>query len=197
MDIVMRLPRLKPGLLRHPLDGQTLVYSPTTGSIHLLDPTTSCVLDLLEETGWTAEGVVSEISDRLGLIPDPAFLELAINELRSAGLLEEEKADSSEARGIDRRDLIRKLALTGAAALLVPAVATLTATPGYAQGTGANIANGQQCVGTNGGSCASGICVTNTGTPTCCGTATKTGKGGTCVGGGNCCSGTCTGGFCA
>jgi hypothetical protein len=189
------LPRLKNGLLSHHLDDQILVYNPSSESVHLLDQATGSVLELLEEGGWTREGIIFEVAQRIGKEYNSDSLSLALDTLKELDLFEN-NSDQHDVRGVDRREAIRRVAVTGAV-LLIPVVATLTASPGYAQGTGANIANGSPCVGTNGGSCASGICVTNTATPTCCGNATKTGKGGTCTGGGGCCSGTCTGGFCA
>ena len=74
------LPRIRAGLLRHELDGQVLVYDPRHDRVHLLDPTTGCVLELLQEGGWTAEGVIAEVGARLnidadsGLVSHTAFI---------------------------------------------------------------------------------------------------------------------------
>lgn len=152
------LPRIKAGLLRHPLDSQVLVYDPGADKVHLLDPTTAVVLELLEAGGWTREGMAIELKERLGVPPDSAMVSLALHQLRESGLLDEATLPS-RLEDVTRRDLVRKLALTGAAALLVPAIATLTATSAYAAGTLGGI--GASC--TANGNCASNRCCTATG----------------------------------
>ena len=182
------LPRIRPGLLKHPLDKQVLVYDTITDRVHLLDPTTACVLELLEEGGHTAEEISAQIVARLDLAPEAGFLPLAIEELRSADLLDQSTA--MHAPLIDRRELLQKVALSGAAALLIPAVASLTATRGYAQGTapGQGVCNtctsSAQCINSQ---CCNGMCMV---------TCTGNGAGACCNAGTQCASGTCTGGFC-
>ena len=149
------LPRIRSGLLRHALDKQVLVYDSRDDRVHLLDPTTACVLELLEEGGWTPEGITRELSDRLGVTTDPGLLVLALDQLREADLLDQSVHAAASLSSVNRRDVVRKLAMTGAASLLVPTIATLTATPGYAQGS--QLADGAAC-GSNPGRCASGRC---------------------------------------
>jgi len=162
-----RLPRPASGLLKHPLDRQVLVYDTRVDRVHLLDPTTACVLELLEEGGWTPEGITAEIAVRLDISPKEGLFPLALEELRHAGLLDETVAPATPLVDVNRRELVRKLAMTGTAALLVPTVATLTATRGYAQGTVASLGPGRactasaQCIHNN---CCLGIC-SNTGCP--------------------------------
>lgn len=129
------LPRIRPGLLRHSLDRQALVYDSRDDRVHLLDPTTGCVLELLTEGGWTREGIVAELAVRLDVAPDDALVELALEELRKADLLEPTVEVPAALVDVTRRDLIRKLAYTGATAMLIPAIATLTPRRGYAQGS--------------------------------------------------------------
>ncbi len=183
------LPGIRSGLLRHPLDQQVLVYDSRDDRVHLLDPTTACVLDLLEEGGWTREGISAELAVRLNVTPSDGFLSLALDELRKADLLDERVTAPSPLADVNRRELVRKLAMTGAAAFLIPTVMTLAATPGYAQGTlspncapctadaqcaigncnnfGACSENngdrptGGDCSGVGGGACCSGVCLNN------------------------------------
>lgn len=129
------LPRVRTGLLRHTLEAQALVYDSGDNRIHLLDPVTACVLELLEEGGWTSEGISAEIAVRMGFAPNEGFLPLALEELRKAELLETGAEAPTPISDVTRRGLLRKLAVAGAAAVLIPAIATLTSTPGYAQGT--------------------------------------------------------------
>jgi len=149
------LPRLRPGLLRHNLDKQFLVYDPRLDRIHLLDQTTAFVFDLMEGGGYSSDMMTREVAKRSNVAPDPAFVSLALEELRAAGLLDESTALVPELGNATRRDLVRKLALGGAAALLIPAVATLTATRGYAQSS-INQPPDAPCL--SDANCASGIC---------------------------------------
>ena len=164
----MSLPRVRSGLLKHPLDGQMLVYDKKGDRVHLLDPTSACVLDLLTTgDGWTREGLVHEMGERLGIKADSALLTLALDQLAHSDLLEQE-TQPAVLTDVTRRDLVKKLAMTGAAALLIPAVATLTASPSYAQSqfgaggpcsTNANCNTGTCCVTT--GRCQSTPCLPN------------------------------------
>ena len=216
------LPRVRSGLLHHALDKQVLVYDSRDGLVHLLDPATACVMQLLEEGVTTADEIVSQIAIRLDVPRNAEFLPLALDELRKAGLLDL-SAETAPAPlvEVNRRDMIRKLALTGAAAMLVPAVATLTATPGYAQGSaqigiGGSCTQDSQCLApaTNccQGVCQQDACVTGTlgrcescannndcapGAGNCVngtcggGNGSNVPNGGACSGNGNCCSNNC------
>ncbi|HYN81414.1 MAG TPA: hypothetical protein VES88_07930 [Gemmatimonadaceae bacterium] len=196
----MTLPRIRSGLLRHTLDNQVLIYDSRDDRVHLLDPTTACVLELLEEGGWTSEGITAELAVRLSVAPNEAFLPLALEELRNADLLEPTEASPAALVDVPRRDLIRKLALTGAAAMLVPAIATLSATRAYGQaspGVG-TVASCQPCTQDE-------QCADFAGDPTkgcnefnICGQTGQAPLGGACGPGGapNCCTGSCSGGTC-
>ena len=155
------LPRLRPGLLRHELDKQVLVYDPRLDRVHLLDATTAFVFDLLERGEDSLDQMTNEIAWRNNVEPDPAFVSLAFEELRSAGLLDESEALMPALGAVTRRNLVRKLAMSGAAALLIPAVATLTATKGYAQ-LSITGGSGDPCIGSTGCGpglvCCNGIC---------------------------------------
>lgn len=185
------LPSAKAGFLRHDLDGQVLVYDSKDNRVHLLDPTTGCVLELLEQGGWTREGIIWELSSRFGFDKDPAFLELALEALRDAELLVPSPV-APEPIDVGRREVLRKVALAGAAAFMIPAVITLTPQTGLAQSAAGNL--GQCAACTSNAQCASNNCGSDT-VRRACGSA-RTANGGTCNGGGNCCSTVCSGGIC-
>lgn len=214
------LPRVRAGLLRHPLDKQVLVYDSSNGLVHLLDPVTACVLDLLEEGGRLADEITQQVAIRLDVAESADILPLALDELRKANLLDlREVGPLAPLVGVNRRDMLVRLAATGAAVFAVPAIATLTATRGYAQasaqvGIGGACTQVSQCLAPattccNGicqnGSCVVGTldrcssCVNNndcaTGAGLCenniCGGGVKTPNGGLCSGNGNCCSNNC------
>ena len=143
------LPRVRPGLLRHELDGQVLIYDAREDRVHLLDTTTGHVFELLQEEGKTRESIVSELASRMNSIETDSLLQLSLDELRKADLLE--NAAIPAMSDITRRDLLRKVGLAGAAAVLIPAIATLTATSAYAQAS--CLANGAVCRAAGGISC--------------------------------------------
>lgn len=130
------LPRVRPGLLRHRLDEQTLVYDPRDDKVHLLDPTTACVLDLLEEGKWSPSRMTDELARRMNVIANDDIIALSLDELRKADLLDASSAPIPEVTDLRRREMLRKVGLAGAAALLIPAITTLTATPAYAASCG-------------------------------------------------------------
>jgi hypothetical protein len=175
------LPRVRTGLLKHPLDKQVMVYDTRWDKVHLLDPTTACVLELLEEGGWTAEGITAELAVRLDIAPNPALLPLAIEQLRQAPLLDEQNPASAAFIDVNRRELLRTAAVAGVAVLLIPTVATLTATRGYAQGTAPNHGVGNTCTGNSqciSGNCCNNLCIATS--DTCFG-AGSVPNGGTCT----------------
>lgn len=137
------LPRVRPGLLRHELDGQVLIYDARDDRVHLLDTTTGHVLELLEKGDRSREGIVSELATRMNSLETDSLLQLSLDELRKADLLEDGPAAMPPLSDISRRDLLRKAGLVGAAALVVPAIATLTATKAYAQSS--CLPNGHAC----------------------------------------------------
>ncbi|MEJ7759137.1 MAG: hypothetical protein WKF55_06045 [Gemmatimonadaceae bacterium] len=101
----------------------------------LLDTTTACVLDLLEEGGRTADGITGELARTIAVAKDEGLYTLSVEELRKADMLDETTQKLPALPDVTRRELVRKIALTGAAALLIPAVATLSATSAYGQGS--------------------------------------------------------------
>jgi len=148
------VPSVRAGLLRHKLDGQVLIYDTNGDRVHLLDTTTACVLDLLEEGGRTADGITGELARRIAVAKDEGLYTLSVEELRKADLLDETTVKLPALPDVTRRELVRKIAFTGAAALLIPAVATLSATSAHAQGS--LLPNGSSCL--NNGQCQSNNC---------------------------------------
>ena len=130
------LPRVRPGLLRHRLDEQTLVYDPRDDKVHLLDPTTACVLEMLEQGSWSPARLSEEVARRMNVAASDELLSLSLEELRKADLLDTSSAQLASVPDIRRREMLRKVGLVGAAALLIPAITTLTATPAYAVSCG-------------------------------------------------------------
>jgi hypothetical protein len=182
------LPHARTGLLKHSVDDQELIYDSRSDRVHLLDPTTACVLTLLQEGGWTREGLVLEVSSRLGVPANAELLPLAIDALRSADLLEPSDDAIVPLVDVNRRELLKKVGLAGAAALLVPSIVTFTATPGYAQTSGAgSLAAGQPCSATPGQQCGPGLYCYPSNPGTCVPQGCTVG-GGVCTASTQCCS---------
>ena len=138
------LPQVRAGLLRHQLDGQVLIYDAREDRVHLLDTTTGHVFELLEQGDRSREGIVAELATRMNSMEGESLLQLSLDELRKADLVVDVKAPTEPLSDISRRDLVRKLGLAGAAALLIPTITTLTATRAYAQAS--CLPNGHGCV---------------------------------------------------
>jgi hypothetical protein len=178
-----RLPTVRSGLLSHALDGQVLVYDTTGDRVHLLDPTTATVLELLQTGEWNYSALSAEIARRLGTPSGEQILELSINELHEAGLLDETIDKVAALPDVNRRELIRTLAAAGVAAVAIPTIASLTATIASAQAGQSFRGTGQACGGA--AICAAGL--------TCCGGICLDGRcnGAACTVNGQCASGLC------
>jgi hypothetical protein len=127
--------------LRHPLGDQVLVYDTKRNKVHLLDQTTAQVVDSLER-GETPETIAVKLGERSGGSGDDMLL-LALDELAQAELTEGGARKAEPMPELTRREILRRFAAIGAAAL-VPVVLTLT--PNTA--LGASLACGQACVTT-------------------------------------------------
>jgi PqqD family protein of HPr-rel-A system len=128
------LPTVRSGLLCNSLDDQVLVYDPQSDSIHLLDPTTARVMERLRDRKLTAEQLTVELASDNDAASGADLLELALEELRNAELLDEQPSSKTPAR-LSRRELLRKAGFAGAAAALVPTIVSLSATRAYGQGS--------------------------------------------------------------
>jgi len=131
---MISLSKVRTDVLCHRLEDQVVVYDPRSDSIHLLDQTTACVMDLLTEGGRTVEEVTDELARRINYQPSPGLLMLAIEELRRADLLDQSEGPRKpmSGPGMFRRAMVKKVAAAGATALLVPLVVSLS--PGAAYG---------------------------------------------------------------
>jgi hypothetical protein len=89
-----------------------------------LDPTTARVFELLQNGARTREEILSKLPNDDSHSGETLF-DLAIQELKKAELLDE-SASSAAATGINRREVLRKIALTGAAAAIIPTIVTLS-----------------------------------------------------------------------
>jgi hypothetical protein len=138
--MIVRVPMLKSGLLRQSLDGQTLIFDPSTDGVHLLDATTAVVFDLLQEGGWSSEAIATELEKKLSLTAGEEFYDLAIQQLDRAGLVVKEP-DVVISEKVDRRELVRRAVALGVSTLLVPAIITVTASPAHATSNG----TGKKC----------------------------------------------------
>jgi len=145
------------------LDEQLVVYDPRDDRVHLLDATTASVLELLEESVSDASRLPSDVARRLGTSATPELVDLAIDELRRADLLDPVQHSPIPLTEISRREILRKVAAAGMAALLIPAIVTLTPDSAYAQSNcTASTGRGIGCPCQQNTQCASGLCGGNT-----------------------------------
>ena len=118
-------PSLRPGLLRHRLDNELLVYDTKEEQVHLLNPTTFAVVEMLEE-GVDSATMASRLGAQNNTDAGAEILALALDELAKAKLLEAKAGShSSIIPDGNRRQMIQR-AVTLGATLLVPAIVTLT-----------------------------------------------------------------------
>jgi hypothetical protein len=121
------LPSLRPGLLKHRLEDEVLVYDTALANIHLLDGTTARVAELLDQ-GRDEVDIVTELEVKPGSGAGAPLLALALDELSKADLVEYPQPARPMSE-VTRRQLLQKLAVIGAG-LVIPMV--LSVTPGRA-----------------------------------------------------------------
>ena len=110
------------GLIIKELDGELAIYDEREHRAHELNQTASTVWQKCD--GQTPlEQIAAEIAAESDLPQDEGIVELAIDQLFRAGLLEGAAANAQ----VSRRQLISRLGLAGTAALLLPAVTTIVA----------------------------------------------------------------------
>lgn len=186
----MPMPRVRVGLLHHVLDSEVVVYDSERDTVHLLDPTSACVFEMLE-AGKTRAEIKTGLSRKFDDLATDELLALSIEVLQEAGLLEPEaeRTQYLPIPEVNRREMLRKVAAAGVAGLLVPAISSLTASRAYAQASCTSLGN-TGCTSTARACCAnSGPCVGNR----CCHNL-----GGSCGSNNGCCpgQGTCVSGVC-
>ena len=134
------------GVLLQEIDGEIIAYNTANEQIYLLNPTTALVFEHLDGA-TNPEALTSVMVERLGLPADTGLVALALQELRQAGLLEEAAAQPQQTV-VTRREVMKRLSLTGAMLALMPVVQSVVVpTPAMAQSVG-----GQTCV-EQGGTC--------------------------------------------
>jgi hypothetical protein len=177
------LPRArKEGLVVRELTDEVLVYDLERDKAHCLDFTSALVWKRCD--GQTP---VKEIAGSLeGQCETPVsedMVWLALRQLQRSHLLEECVVRPAGTKRASRRQMMRNMSL---AALLLPAIISITAPMAWAQGSCAGI--GQSC--TSAPCCPGSVCYEGS----CCeGLA----PGVRCTSSAQCCSGVCSGGFCA
>ena len=141
--------------MRHPFIDQVLLYDTEKDRIHLLDGTTASVVDSLEK-GDTANAIAAQLEQQNGTEGGEQLLALALDELAKVELTENGATSSTPMPEITRRDMIAKLAGMGAA-VLIPAIVSLTPNKAAAQGStfgcGSACTTTAQCPGTTRPTC--------------------------------------------
>lgn len=143
---------LRPGLLRHPLEGQLLVYDPHAQQVHLLDGTTATVVEMIDQ-GVAPDSIAKRLAEKEGIEGGAELLELALDQLAEARLIElPGYGVGAPVMETTRRQMIQRLVGLGAT-LAIPAIVTLTPSRAYASTT---FPNGGPC--SSNGDCISGCC---------------------------------------
>ncbi len=156
----MALPIVRKGLQLNRLDDELLVYDGREDVVHLLNETTASVLNLLSEGSRTQDEIEVELTRITGAENSENILLLAVDELRKANLLQDGADVPEPLNDLTRRAMVRKMALTGAAALLIPAITSLSPRRAYAQASGGCRAKKECC--TVNADCCSNKCDTST-----------------------------------
>ncbi len=177
------LPRArKDGLVVRELADEVLVYDLLRDKAHCLNLTSALVWKQCD--GQTSiEQIAGLLESECGTTVSEEVVWLALGQLERLHLLEERIMRHAGAARTSRRQMMRKMSV---AALLLPAIISITAPTAWAQGSCAGI--GQSC--SNVPCCPGSVCFEGS----CCeGFA----SGVPCTSSAQCCSGLCTGGFCA
>jgi hypothetical protein len=175
-------------LVVNELPDEVLVYDLTRHKAHCLNQTAAQIWHLCD-----GRRTVPEIARRLAQELDKPVEEevvwLALGQLSKSRLLEQELSRPDATSRLSRRAAVRRLGL--GAALALPVVISIVAPTAVMAATGC-IAIGQACTPS-----AVSQCCHPTSTTGCCDAGTcsslKAAPGQPCSGGGNCCSGTCSG----
>jgi hypothetical protein len=109
--------------LRHKLDDELLVYDTVEQRIHLLNATTTAVVEMIDE-GTPPEAIVEKLDSMQGASVGSQLLALALDELAKEGLTRD-AGNSTRISDVSRRQLLQRVAAVGAM-LLTPAIASLT-----------------------------------------------------------------------
>ena len=152
------LPSLRGDLLRQKLDNELLVYDAQDEQIHLLNASTTKIVELIDD-GASADAIADELGADKGREAGAEMLALALDELAATKLVATPAGSPvMEMMGpTTRRKAMQRIAGLSAA-LLIPAIVTLAPGKAGAQGglPSKNRANGIAC--TTSAQCASGCC---------------------------------------
>jgi PqqD family protein of HPr-rel-A system len=117
-------------------DGSSLLFDPTTDSVHALNPTATKVWEVLRE-GGDEERVRQVLVASLGQDAGELALQNTLGQFRQAGLIRTD-ADTMLLANASRRETLRRLSLGFATAMAFPLIQTLTGSEqrAHAQGSG-------------------------------------------------------------
>jgi hypothetical protein len=114
------------GLISEQLGGETIVFDGERQKAHSLNRSASIVWRHSNGERSVAE-LATVLGTELGIEADESLVELALDELTGANLLE------AAPNGVTRRDAVRRMSFAGAAAVALPAVLSIVApTPAMA-----------------------------------------------------------------
>jgi coenzyme PQQ synthesis protein D (PqqD) len=125
-------PKQVPDLLSQQIDEELIVFNKAKAEGHTLNHAAALVFDLCDGN-TTRAAMAAAVSNQLGLPADPDVVELALAELRDAGLVTD---DAVQPAVINRRSVIRKLGLSVMTAAALPLVETMVMRPAHAQLSG-------------------------------------------------------------
>lgn len=114
------------GLLTEQVDDETVVYNLQSAEAHCLNPLAAIVFAHCDGRTWPAE-IAALVRDRLGEPVSVEEISDALTQLQDRSLLEDPPLVVRE--GISRRHMIRKTAMTGAAATTAASLISTIAAP--------------------------------------------------------------------
>jgi hypothetical protein len=119
------------GLLVDRVGEETIIFDAERQEAHSLNPMASIVWKHSDGTR-TLSDIAEIVSRELGVEANESIVRYALDKLASAHLLDSENAEQGE-RLRNRRDIVKRAAAAGIAAVAVPAVLTMVApTPAMA-----------------------------------------------------------------
>ena len=135
------LPRAqREGIVATDLGNEVVLYDSREHRGHCLNPVVAAVWRRLDGAVSMPE-MLAHLRNELDTAADEGTVWAALGELEEAGLLESAPGGTG-AGEISRRSLLRQM---GAAAVLVPAIATVVAPPAYAQVSGSTCSTPDTC----------------------------------------------------
>ena len=128
------------GLIVDHVGDETVIYDESRQEAHSLNRSASIVWEH-SDGAHSVKELASLLSNELGVEPDESIVEYALDKLASAHLL--------EGVSVSRRDLVRRITVAGAAAVVLPAVLSI-ATPSAAMAASRPTTSNQNGQGQNG-----------------------------------------------